>query len=117
MEAGNIPFKYTAKMRPLEVLQQFVGVFANKGWLNQTLRIKHRDGRYSISCSEKEFIAYRINDNCHISPGFPGWPVCIIDPDRIIEDSEMSEFVSNEPSVHGWLRCIANSDFEIIQEA
>ena len=98
----------------MDVLQKFVGVFASKGWLNQTLRIKHHDRRYRICCSEREFFAYRINDHCGVSPGFPGWPVCIVTHDQIIEDSDMSAFASTEPSAHDWLRCIAEGDFELI---
>ena len=116
MEAGNIPFEFTAEKRPLNILRQFVSVFANKGWLDQTLRIKRRDRKYSIFCSNREFIAYRINDDWGISPGIPGWPVCIIDHNQIIEDSEMSELASNEPSAHDWLHCLANGDFEVILE-
>ncbi len=98
----------------MDVLQEFVGVFTSKGWLKQTLRIKHREGRYRICCSEKEFFAYRINDYGGVPPGFPGWPVCIVTRDQIIEDSCMSAFPSTEPSAQDWLRCIADGDFELI---
>ncbi len=109
-----MPLEHTGETRPSDVLQQLVGVFAHKGWLNETVRIKHRDRRYRISCTEKAFIAYRANDNWGIPPGVPGWPVCIVDNERIIEDSGMSPFASDEPSAHDWLRCIAGGDFEAI---
>jgi hypothetical protein len=114
MEAENSPFRDPSEMKPTDVLRRFVGVFADKGWLNQTFRIKHRERRYWISCDEKKFFVYRINDHCGVSPGFPGWPVCIITNDQIIIDSEISVFGSTEPSVDGWLRCIAEGDFERI---
>lgn len=114
MKEGNMPFQDPAEKKPMDVMQKFVDVFASKGWLNQTTRIKHRDKRYRIFCSEREFFAYRINDNCGISPGFPGWPICIVTHDKIIEDSHMSRFPSTEPSAHDWLCCIADGDFELI---
>lgn len=114
MKAGNTPFRDPADTKPIDVLQNFVGVFMHKGWLNHTLRIKHRNKRYRISCSEKQFFAYRINDNCGISPGYPGWPVCIITHDHIIDDATMSAFASTEPSVHDWLRCFNDGDFELL---
>jgi hypothetical protein len=40
--------------------------------------------------------------------------VCIITTDRIIDDSHMSPFPSNEPGSHEWLRCINDGDFELI---
>ena len=95
-------------------LAEFVGVFASKGWLKQSVRIKRRDRRYRIFCSERKFFSYRINDNCGISPGFPGWLVCIVTHDEISDDSKMPDFASAKPSAHHWLRCIAHGDFELI---
>ena len=114
VKAGNISSGDPQEKRPPDVLQKFVGIFEEKGWLNQTLRIKHRDRRYRICCTEREFLAYRINDHCSVLPGFPGWSVCIVTPDQIVEDSHMSAFPSSEPSVNEWLRCIAEEDFELI---
>ena len=116
METESTPFDYSAKTRPIEALQQFIDVFANKGWVSQSLRIKHRDRRYRISCSERAFVAYRINDHCGISPGISGWAVCIVDHEQIIEDSAVSTFGSTEPSARDWLRCITDGDFEVLQE-
>ena len=114
MKAGNPSFGDLQEKRPTDVLQKFVGIFESKGWLNQTLRIKHHDRRYRICCTNREFLAYRINDHCSVLPGFPGWSVCIVTPDQIVEDSDMSRFSSSEPSAHDWLRCIAEEDFELI---
>jgi hypothetical protein len=114
VKAGNISFREPQEKKPMDVLQKFVGIFESKGWLNQTLRIKHCDKRYRICCSEGEFLAYRINDHCNVLPGFPGWSVCIVTHDQIVEDSDMSAFSSSEPSAHDWLRCIAEGDFELI---
>jgi len=114
MKAENGPMGSPAGQRPVDVLQQFVDVFAAKGWLNQGLRILHQEKRYRVFCSETEFIAQRINDNCGLSWGFPCWAVCIVTQDQIIEDSRMSGFASMEPGVHEWLRCIAQEDFKIL---
>ncbi len=114
MRPENRAFRDFAERKPTDVLQTFIGVFASKGWLNRTLRIKHRDRRYRVCCSEKEFFAYRINDHCGVLPGFAGWPVCSVTHDRIIEDSDLSAFASTEPRTHDWLRCIAEGDFELI---
>jgi hypothetical protein len=114
MKGENRPFRDSAGNNPIDVLQNLVGLFESKGWLNQTLRIRHRDRRYRICCSEKEFFAYRINDHCGVLPGFSCWPVCIVSEDRIVEDSEMSAFSSMEPTAQDWLFCITRGDFEII---
>jgi hypothetical protein len=114
MNAGNGPPVDPSGQKPVEVLRKFVDVFAGKGWLNQGLRIVHRDRRYRVFCSETKFIAHRINDHGAISWGFPCWAVCMVTDDRIIEDSHLSNFASLEPGVHEWLRCIDEEDFEIL---
>ena len=114
MKAGNVSSGDTQGKGPPDVLQKFVGIFEEKGWLNQTLRIKHRDRRYRICCTEGEFLAYRINDHCSVLPGFPGWSVCIVTQEQIVEDADMSAFSSSEPSAREWLRCIVEEDFELI---
>jgi len=114
MKAGDRELRDPVEKEPEDVLRRFVDVFVSKGRLNQTLRIKHRGRRYRIFCSETKFFAYQINDHYGVSWGFPGWPVCIVTPDQIISDPAMSACESTEPSVHDWLRCIADDDFEVI---
>ena len=100
--------------KPMDVLHQLIDAFTHKGWLNQTIRIRHRDRKYRVFCSGREFFAYRINEHCGISHGFPGWIVCFVTNDKVIEDSMMSHFESTEPNAHEWLNCIADDDFELI---
>ena len=114
MNAGYMPLQDPAEKKPIYFLQKLAGAFSSRGWLNKTLRIRHRNRRYRISCSEDKFFAYRINDNCGVSPGFPGWPVCIITRDQLIDDANMSTFATAEPSANEWLRCIHEEDFELI---
>jgi hypothetical protein len=114
MKTGNPPFRDPGEKKPMDVLREFVGVFMSKGWLNRELRIKHRDRRYRIFCSERKFFVYRINDNCGVSWGFPGWPECIVTHEHIIDASARDACESTGPSAEDWLRCIAGDDFEII---
>ena len=114
MKAAKKPFRDPAGKKAPEVLEAFIGVFESKGWLNQTIRIRRRERRYRISCTETGFVAYRINDHCGVSPGIPGWPVCFVTRDQIMDDSNMARFESNEPSVLDWLRFITDSDLELI---
>lgn len=112
--AGNAPSPQSAEITPVDLLKQFISVFKVKGWLDRNVRIKHRNRKYRIYCTELEFFVYRINDHCGISPGIPGWPVCIVKNDKILNDSEMSTLASTEPSARDWLRCLADNDFELI---
>lgn len=114
MKKENIGSGRTAKHKPADILEQFVSLFQEKGWLNQNLQVAHLDKTYSVYCSKNEFIAYRINDNWGISQGIPGWPVCIVDGDQVVEDSQISDLASCEPSARDWLCSFSNGDYKII---
>ncbi len=103
-----------AGKKALVVLQEFIDIFTVKGWLNQVLRVKKGDRKYRITCSETGFVAYRINDHHGLSPGIPGWPVCFVTPDRIMDDSALSKFASTEPNVRDWLQSLADNELELI---
>jgi len=117
MKEGSTPIDDLADRKPIDFLRRFVGIFEKKGWLNQGIRIMRRDRSYRIYCSESNFLAYRINDNFGLSWGFPGWFVCVVTEDRIVEASSMCAFPSDEPSSQDWLCCLADGDFEIIKGA
>jgi hypothetical protein len=108
------PFEPAGKMQPADVLKQLGDVFKNKGWMNQIVRIRYRDKKYRLLCNEKTFIAYRINENYGIAPGMPGWAVCFVDCNQVLEDARMPNPVDDEPCVQDWLQCLSQDEFEII---
>jgi hypothetical protein len=114
MKTGVESFRARTDKKPSDILKKFVTIFAANGWLNTTIRIRHQDKRYRISCTEKEFVVYRINDYCFVSPGFPSWPVCLVTDELVISDSDMSEFTSSEPNVNDWFRFIRDGKLEPI---
>ncbi len=114
MEAENVSLKNSPETRPSEILLKLIAAFGSRGWLGQTIRIKHLERRYRISCTESEFVAYRINENHGGSHGIPGWPVCIVNQNQIVEDAHLVSPGSREPAAHDWWRCIAGGDFEVI---
>lgn len=112
METTSSQFEPVPDAGLPQVLQQLFVVFADKGWLDRNVQVKYRDRRYRLSCSEKEFMAYRINDHWGVPPGIPGWLVCIVGPDQFAEHSHVPSLASDEPSAYDWLRCLASGDFE-----
>jgi len=114
MKTGEDQFGCSTDTSPIDILGQFVEVFSSKGWLNRNLRIRRLDARYRIFCSEVEFMVFRINDNCGVSPGIPGWPVCVVNRERVMEDEHLSGFVSAEPSAHEWLTSLTRGNIEFI---
>lgn len=114
MQSHERSFRGGAGKDPQELLKTFIRLFAQKGWLNQTLRIQYRDRKYRIGCSEKKFFAYRINDQFGLSWGFPGWLVCMVTPEELVAGIETGPLDSTELGLEDWLRCIEEGDFEIL---
>jgi hypothetical protein len=98
--------------QPEELFQQFEDIFTARGWLGQTLSLKYRDRKYRVLCSEKALVAYRVNEHQGASPGAPGWVVCYLDRDQIVEESAQSPSASTEPSAGEWLTCLAQGNFD-----
>ncbi len=96
-----------------DILQEFVGLFENRGWLERTIRIRRQGIGYTVFCSRTQFLAYRLNDQWGLSPGIPGWPVCCINAEAVFHDAQFSTF-SCEQGIGDWLACIAHDDFEVV---
>lgn len=115
MEKGALSFGYPYDTPSRDILGHFIEAFASRGWLNRNLRIRRQNARYRIFCSETEFMVFRINDNCCVSPGVPGWPVCMVNRECIVEDEHLSSgFAPTEPSAREWLASISDGSFELI---
>jgi hypothetical protein len=100
-----------------EMLRQLADLFGRKGWLNRDLRIRLHGVAYRLFCSPTEFLAYRVNNHAGVSPGMPGWPVCVIRQGESFHDSELNaspSFPSAEPGARDWLLCMAKEYFEVI---
>ena len=113
MKTRNGPIACSGKQAAAEVLEQFVCLFDGKGWLNRTICVRSGDARYRLFCSKSRFFAYRMNDSWGISPGVPGWLVCMVTHDRVFVDAETCAFPAEEPDTHEWLRLLTDNDFEV----
>ena len=105
------------KPNPPLILQEFIELFTRRGWLDQVLRIQRGERKYRITCNKTGFFAYRINEYHGISPGIPGWPVCLVTSERITNDSALSKFGSTEPEVWEWLRYLTENDLDWLESS
>ncbi len=105
---------YVREQSPRDVSHKLIEIFTSKGWLNKNLRIKYQNKRYWISCSKDRFFAYQINENCGLSPGVPGWPVCIIKKDYVYDESGILDLTSTALNIHDWLNIMATQRFEVV---
>jgi len=60
--------------------------FRGLGLLGRNLVVEHQGNRYRVSCDEKAFMVYRVNDNGGPRHHVPGWPVCLVNTDMVFEE-------------------------------
>ena len=97
-----------------DIMSRFIDLFKSNDMLNQFFKIEHRQREYKIFCSQDNFIAYRLNPDPGIPPGFPGWITCMVTHKEIVEYSTSGEIDSGDPNVQEWLDCITNGNFKHI---
>jgi hypothetical protein len=51
------------------------------------LSLNHRGQNYLASCDDHSFSIYRLNPHCHVPPGQPGWPVCLVTPEMAVDET------------------------------
>ena len=101
--------KATPETSPPELLARIQEVFRNLGRLGEKLTLTHEGRRYLVSCDEEAFTVYRLLDQGHRPPGRPGWPVCLVTAETVIDETGQpalkDEFASGL-SLENWLRLI-----------
>jgi hypothetical protein len=97
---------------PAELLHRIQDLFRNLGLLGQRLTLSYRGHSYLAACDEHSFTIYRLVAHCHLPPGRPGWPVCLVTEETIVDETSPPPAPEDEfdsgLDLHGWL--------EIIQE-
>ncbi len=102
----------TADTPPAELLASIQDLFRELGLFDQTLTLTLQGRKYLARCDAHSFTVYRCIGRCHIPPGAPGWPVCLVTEDAIIGEtsppqSGEDEFASGL-ALADWLRLIGS---------
>ena len=74
------------KLPPTLVLEHIQKLFKKWGIYNQKLTLQHEGDEYAFSCHDQAFVVYRLLPVAGKSPGAPGWPVCLVTADGIIDE-------------------------------
>lgn len=75
-----------ADQSPSQVFERIREIFAELGVLGSIISIECDGVRYRISCDEKAFMVYRVNQATRLRHHVPGWPVCLVNSDIIFEE-------------------------------
>jgi hypothetical protein len=95
---------------PAEVLRRIQARFRELGILGQTLTLTHKGEKYLASCDDQAFAVYRLVEKCHMSPGRPGWPVCLVTEEVVADETSPPHLPEDEfssgLSLEEWLDLI-----------
>jgi hypothetical protein len=74
------------RLSPALVLEHIQTLFRKWGIYNQKLTLQHEGDEYAFSCHDQAFVVYRLLPVAGTPPGAPGWPVCLVTADGVIDE-------------------------------
>ena len=104
------PAAGVAEISPGELLRRIQARFRELGLFGSPLALTHNGEKYLAACDDHAFAVYRLVDQCHVSPGRPGWPVCLVTAGTVADETSPphpadDEFASGL-SLQGWIERI-----------
>jgi hypothetical protein len=81
---------------PAALLRRIQALFKDLGIFGKTLTLSHQDVDYRVKCDEGAFTIYRLVEQCHLPPGAPGWPVCLVTAETSIDESSPPHLADDE---------------------
>jgi hypothetical protein len=95
---------------PAELLGRIQARFRALGLLGRTVTVVHRGKTYLITCDEQAFAVYRRLRRSHLPPGRPGWPVCLVTEEIVVNETSPPHLPEDEfasgLSLEEWLDLI-----------
>lgn len=100
----------TPQTSPAEMLSQIQDRFRELGLFGQTLTLTYQEEKYLVSCDTRAFAVYRLVEKCHVPPGRPGWPVCLVTAEVMVDETSPPHLPEDEfssgLSLEEWLDLI-----------
>jgi hypothetical protein len=104
------PLIIPAEISPAELLGRIQARFRARGCFGATLTLDHQGEKYLVRCDDLAFAVYRLVDDCHVSPGRPGWPVCLVTAETVVDETSPPHLPEDEFTsglgLQEWLRLI-----------
>jgi hypothetical protein len=77
----------TGEISPAELLTRIQARFRELGRFGSSLTLTHNGEKYLAACDDQAFADYRLVDRCHVPPGRPGWPVCLVTAQTVVDET------------------------------
>ena len=86
----------TPQTSPAEMLRRIQDRFRELGIFGQSLSLTYQAEKYLVSCDAQAFAVYRLVEKCHVSPGQPGWPVCLVTGEAMVDETSPPHLPEDE---------------------
>ena len=95
---------------PAELLGRIQARFRELGIFGSPLTLTHNGEKYLATCDDRVFAVYRLVEHCHVPPGHPGWPVCLVTAEAVVDETSPPQMPEDEfasgLSLEEWLQLI-----------
>jgi hypothetical protein len=81
---------------PAELLRRIQARFQELGLFGRTLTLTYGGEKYLVSCDPQAFAVYRLVEKCHMPPGHPGWPVCLVTEEIVVDETSPPHLPEDE---------------------
>jgi hypothetical protein len=99
-----------AQTSPTEMLRRIQERFRELNIFEQILTVTYQEEKYLVSCNAESFAVYRLVSHCHVPPGPPGWPVCLVTGEVMVDETSPPHLPEDEFAsglhLEGWLDLI-----------
>jgi hypothetical protein len=77
----------TSPISPAELLGRIQARFRELGLFGSPVTLTHNGENYLAACDDRAFAVYRLVSQCHVPPGRPGWPVCLVTHETVVDET------------------------------
>jgi hypothetical protein len=90
------PLNIPAENSPAELLGRIQARFRELGIFGSPLTLTHNGEKYLATCDDRVFAVYRLVEQCHVPPGHPGWPVCLVTAEAVVDETSPPQMPEDE---------------------
>jgi hypothetical protein len=81
---------------PAALLRRIQTLFKELGIFGESVTLSLGGVEYRVTCNDEAFSVYRLVAHCHLPPGAPGWPVCLVTAETIVDESSPPQPADDE---------------------
>ncbi len=92
----HISADHASEITPAELLRRIQTRFRERGRFGATLTLNHQGEKYLVRCDDQAFAVYRLVGDSQVSPGRPGWPVCLVTAGTVVDETSPPHLPEDE---------------------